>query len=127
MGRVERLMPPKLLSWCSPYLMIVGNGGVALSQICQKSGKTIGRGASSIAVEGMSYEDAHCFYDWGEFCLHIIVAAFDAGSGPGAPSGSGGGECGDSCYAGASDYAGASRDASHSRDTGGSCHAGVAG
>jgi hypothetical protein len=72
----------------------------------------------------MSYEDAHCFYDWGEFCLHIIVAAFDAGSGPGAPSGSGASECngsGDSCYACGS------CDASHSRDTGGSCHAGVAG
>src|SRR5882757_1964380 len=78
--------------------MIVGNGWVSLSQICQKSRKTIGRGASSIAVEGMSYEDAHCFYDWGEFCLPIIVAAFDAGSGSGAPSGSGGGECGGSCY-----------------------------
>src|SRR6267154_2428686 len=69
--------------------MIVGNGGVVLSQICQKSRKTIGWDASSIAVEGMSYEDAHCFYDWGEFCLHIIVAAFDAGSGAGAPSDSG--------------------------------------
>jgi hypothetical protein len=75
----------------------------------------------------MSYEDAYCFYDWGEFCLPIIVAAFDAGSGSGAPGGSGAGECdgsGDSVH---SDYAGASCDASHSRDTGGSCHAGVAG
>src|SRR6266436_1884832 len=108
--------------------MIVGNGGVVLSQICQKSRKTIGRGASSIAVEGMSYEDAHCFYDWGEFRLHIIVAAFDAGSGAGAPSGSGakygGGVSGD---AGCSCDAGASGHASHSRDTGGSGHARVAG
>src|SRR5712675_756970 len=107
--------------------MIVGNGGVVLSQICQKSRKTIGWDASSIAVEGMSYEDAHCFYDWGEFCLHIIVAAFDAGSGSGAPSGSGAGACGGSCDASHSCYAGASCDASHSCDTGGSCHAGVAG
>src|SRR5712675_3055501 len=103
--------------------MIVGNGGVVLSQICQKSRKTIGWDASSIAVEGMSYEDAHCFYDWGEFCLHIIVAAFGAGSGAGAPSGSGATECGGSWYAGHSCYAGASCDARHSRDTGGSCHA----
>src|SRR5258707_11831945 len=107
--------------------MIVGNGGVALSQICQKSRKTIGRGASSIAVEGMSYEDAHCFYDWGEFCLHIIVAAFDAGSGSGAPSGSGAGEYDGSGDAGHSCYAGASGDASHSRDTGGSFLSSLAG
>src|SRR5712672_1380721 len=100
--------------------MIVGNGGVALSQICQKSRKTIGWGGSSRAVQGMSYEDAHCFYDWGEFRLHIIVAAFDAGSGSGAPSGSGA-KCDGSGDAGHSDYAGASC------DTGGSCHAGVAG
>jgi hypothetical protein len=106
--------------------MIVGNGGVELSQICQKSRKTIGRGASSIAVEGMSYEDAHCFYDWGEFCLHIIVTAFDAGSGSGAPSGSGGGQCGGSSDSGHSCYACDSGYASHCY-TGGSCHAGAAG
>src|ERR1700716_3200984 len=93
--------------------MIVGNGGGALSQICQKSRKTIGLGASSIAVEGMSYEDAHCFHDWGEFCLPIIIAAFDAGSGSGAPSGSGTGECGGSCDADRSCDADTSCDASH--------------
>jgi len=74
----------------------------------------------------MSYEDAHCFYDWGEFCLHIIVAALDAGSGPGAPSGSGA-KCGGSGYADASCYASHFCYASHSRDTGGSGHASVAG
>jgi hypothetical protein len=81
----------------------------------------------------MSYEDAYCFYDWGEFCLRIIVAAFGAGSGSGAPSGFGASECGGSGYADRSCYADASCDASHfcyashSRDTGGSCHACVAG
>jgi hypothetical protein len=83
---------------------------------------------------GMSYEDAHCFHDWGEFCLHIIVAAFDAGSGSGAPSGSGAkySGSGNACYAGASGDADASGDASdfcyasHSRDTGGSGHASIA-
>jgi hypothetical protein len=34
--------------------MIGGNGGVALSQICQKASKTIDGGATSIALEGMS-------------------------------------------------------------------------
>jgi len=74
----------------------------------------------------MSYEDAYCFYDWGEFCLHIIVAAFDAGSGSGAPSGSGA-KCGGSGDADASCYASHFCYASHSRDTGGSGHACVAG
>jgi hypothetical protein len=76
----------------------------------------------------MSYEDAYCFYDWGEFRLPIIVAAFDAGSGAGALSGSGarcgGGVSGDAGY---SCDGGASGHASHSRDTGGSGHACVAG
>jgi len=81
----------------------------------------------------MSYEDAYCFYGWGEFRLPIIVAAFDAGSGAGAPSGSGAGECGGSCDADrscdadASCYASHFCYASHSRDTGGSWHACVAG
>jgi len=69
----------------------------------------------------MSYEDAHCFYDWSEFCLHIIVAAFDAGAGPGTRTGSGASE------GGGSRDAGHSCDSSDSCDAGGSCHAYAAG
>lgn len=49
-----------------------------------EGGKTIGRGVSSIALEGMSYEDAHSDgHGCGLFRVHIIDTAFGARARPG--------------------------------------------
>jgi len=52
-----------------------------------EGGKTIGRGVSSIAVEGMFYEDAHSDgHGCGLFRIHIIDTAFGARAGSGQPA-----------------------------------------
>jgi hypothetical protein len=49
-----------------------------------RADKTIGAGASSMEMEGMSYEDAHSDgHGGGLFCLHIIDTAFGARARPG--------------------------------------------
>src|SRR5438445_11540615 len=62
--------------------------------------KTMGRGVSSIAVEGMSYEDAHSDgHGCGLFRLHIIDTAFGARAGSGQPGSAGTAEFSVSCCA----------------------------
>ena len=49
-----------------------------------RAGKTIGVGASSMDMEGMSYENAHSDgYGCGLFGICFVTAAFDTGSGSG--------------------------------------------
>lgn len=65
-----------------------------------EGGKTIGRGVSSIAVEGMSYEDAHSDgHGCGLFRIHIIDTAFGARAGSGQPGSAGTAEFSVSCSA----------------------------
>jgi hypothetical protein len=64
------------------------------------AGKTIGVSASSMDMEGMSYEDAHSDgYVGGLFRLHIIDTAFGTRAGSSEPGGSGTGGGVVSCYA----------------------------
>jgi hypothetical protein len=77
-------------------------------------GKTDGVDASSIAVEGMSYENAHSDgYGGGVLRLHIIGTAFDASSSSSGPGGSG--HAGGS---GISRHAGFGCDARYARSSG---------
>ena len=65
-----------------------------------RAGKTIGVGASSMDMGGMSYEDAQSDGDGcGLFRLHIIDTAFDAGACSDGPGGSGTTGCSGSYYA----------------------------
>lgn len=69
---------------------MMGEIGESVVIFLLEGGKTIGRGVSSIAVEGMSYEDAHSDgHGGGLFRLHIIDTALGTGAGPGWPGGSG--------------------------------------